>query len=556
MGLANSLFIQLGCIKEQGQREIQRPSDSTQRDFRCDAHRRKTLKKCHQIEQKRVSLDPVLEYSASETKTEFEKKTESSRWRKSERERQKKKRMTDDTEGMKRKSALKPLVVNAAPQNSASAPERSKPPRKRVKDSEQHMNALGQKEKSFPSSASKPRVMIHVAPVYSTTSPEMRRSRRKLNIRAKEQHINKEEPSEEMKMQSLNKTNHEGSSELPVGSASFSPNPQDTQKTKLKKAAKDSEQHVLLSGEKKLKTFIKRKQTVAPRTSAPAHEEVKCFYSSVSELLVLDVAYFASAPEESEQQRETLQQTGQIKRQTHIQTNHEESNPLPVGSALLNSDVEYTEVITLSTTSSQSDLTPQLTDILMDIEYEDSGCVEDDDVQFISQSELKDNGCRRRPKAGTKSYPTFCWMEKTVEMLETESQSETDEVQLEAPKLQEAPCEKASIETNNNEKHVFQKTRDEIDENIMKMFQVRSNGTGGAAQPQVKGQEKTNAVNKTKGLFVLHTWAEQQARKKEEKKRRKEKERRDRQLLLEKYTNSPAMKHLLINKHNRFNETS
>ncbi|XP_073727968.1 uncharacterized protein [Misgurnus anguillicaudatus] len=386
----------------------------------------------------------------------------------------------------------------------------------------------------------------------------MRRSRRKLNIRAKEQHINKEEPSEEMKMQSLNKTNHEGSSELPVGSAAFSPNPQDTQETKLKEAAKDSEQHAVLerSGEKKIKTFIKRKQEVAPRTSAPAHEEVKCFYSSVSELLVLDVAYFASAPEESEQQRETLQQTGQIKRQTHIQTNQEESNSLPVGSALLSSDVEYTEVITLSTTSSQSDLTPQLTDILMDIEYEDSGCVEDDDVQFISQSELKDNGCRRRPKAGTKSYPTFCWMEKTVEMLETESQSETDEVQLEAPELQEAPGEKASIETNNEEKHVFQKTRDEIDENIMKMFQVRSNGTGGPAQPQVKGQEKTNAVKKTKGLFLLHTWAEQRARKKEEKKRRKEKEQRDRQLLLEKYTNSPAMKHLLINKYNRFNETS
>ncbi|XP_073728767.1 uncharacterized protein [Misgurnus anguillicaudatus] len=417
----------------------------------------------------------------------------------------------------------------------------------------------------------------------------MRRSRRKLNIRAKEQHINKEEPSEEMKMQSLNKTNPEGnrSTKLPVGSAAFSPNPQDTQETKLKEAAKDSEQHVLLSGEKKLKTFIKRKQTgkrnpskvyqdktvlsfeletfrlspsslptpVALRTSAPAHEEVKCFYSSVSELLVLDVAYFASASEESEQQRETLQQTGQIKRQTHIQTNHEESNPLPVGSALLSSDVEYTEVITLSTTSSQSDLTPQLTDILMDIEYEDSGCVEDDDVQFISQSELKDNGCRRRPKAGTERHRTFCWMEKIVETLEMESQSETDEVQLEAPELQEAPGEKASIETNTDEKHVFQKTRDEIDENIMKMFQVRSNGTSGAAQPQVKGQEKTNAVNKTKGLFLLHTWAEQRARKKEEKKRRKEKEQRDRQLLLEKYTNSPAMKHLLINKYNRFNET-
>ncbi|MGL4352672.1 MAG: hypothetical protein ACRCTP_01780, partial [Aeromonas popoffii] len=52
------------------------------------------------------------------------------------REMRKRERKTDDAEGIRRESTLKPLV-----KNSASVPVRSKKTKKRAKDSEQHVNA-------------------------------------------------------------------------------------------------------------------------------------------------------------------------------------------------------------------------------------------------------------------------------------------------------------------------------------------------------------------------------------------------------------------------------
>ncbi|XP_056585473.1 uncharacterized protein LOC130406915 [Triplophysa dalaica] len=104
-------------------------------------------------------------------------------------------------------------------------------------------------------------------------------------------------------------------------------------------------------------------------------------------------------------------------------TDHEGSSPyIPY---------EYTEAISLSAPSSQSDL------ILMDMN--DNSESDEPEVEFISPFELKDHR-HKRPKPVTKDQPMFCWMENT-EM--QESESEMDEVHPEAPEQQETPVKKS-----------------------------------------------------------------------------------------------------------------
>ncbi|XP_056612087.1 uncharacterized protein LOC130428255 [Triplophysa dalaica] len=230
-----------------------------------------------------------------------------------------------------------------------------------------------------------------------------------------------------------------------------------------------------------------------------------------------------------EENKERLESERSAKKLNNAKaTDHEGSSPyIPY---------EHTEAISLSAPSSQSDL------ILMDMN--DNTESDEPEVKFISTFELKDTR-HRRPKSMIKDQPMFCWMEST-EMLESET--EMDEVQPEAPEQQETPVNKYHPESKTDKQQTLQKEKDAHENTIM----TGPYGPVGDTQDHLTGPEKTKAASKTKGLFVLHHWLEKKTKKRQEEKMRKEREITETQLLRERYLNSPALKHLCVNKNNSY----
>ncbi|MGL5118881.1 MAG: hypothetical protein ACRC7H_06660, partial [Plesiomonas shigelloides] len=105
---------------------------------------------------------------------------------------------------------------------------------------------------------------------------------------------------------------------------------------------------------------------------------------------------------------------------------------------------------------------------------------------------------------------------------------------------------KSHPESNTNKQQTLQKEKDTHENTIM----TGPYGPSGDTQDHLKGPEKTKAPSKTKGLFVLHHWLEKKTKERQEEKMRKEREIRETQLLRERYLNSPALKHLCVNKNN------
>ncbi|XP_057209755.1 uncharacterized protein LOC130566350 [Triplophysa rosa] len=121
-----------------------------------------------------------------------------------------------------------------------------------------------------------------------------------------------------------------------------------------------------------------------------------------------------------------------------------------------------------------------------------------------------------RPKA------ILCWMEIDSEVQEPVPPIQVDEVQ------------------DVTEEHQNRK---------ITLFHINPSHRPKTETQQLKTQKKRN------GPLVLFEWAKQKVSEKEEKKRRKEKMLLERQRLHERYLHDPKLKHLWINKHNRFNSS-
>ncbi|XP_056628332.1 uncharacterized protein LOC130439801 isoform X2 [Triplophysa dalaica] len=386
----------------------------------------------------------------------------------------------------------KPLVIRVDPQPATASPERSE---KRVS-----ANKLKKGDKKTDHEVPEPLVR-HFAPKPSTSSPErskMRRSRRKLTKEA-----------QNMDLEGFHR------------SASPDRNPEQTEVTKyeaptvpepLVTSQFDLFKHLVLvdiedEDEVHIISPFGLKDT-RHRRPKPIRKKQPMF----------------SWMEENTEMLES-ERSGK-KPNSGKKTDHEGSSPyIPY---------EYTEAISLSAPSSQSDL------ILMDMNENSES--DEPEVEFISPFELKDHR-HRRPKPVTKDQPMFCWMENT-EM--QESESEMDEVHPEAPEQQETPVKKSHPESNTDKQQTLQKETDAHENIIM----TGPYGPAGETQDHLNGPEKTKAASKTKGLFVLHHWLEKKTKERREKKMRKEREITETQLLRERYLNSPALKHLCVNKNN------
>ncbi|XP_056612853.1 uncharacterized protein LOC130428687 [Triplophysa dalaica] len=557
----------------------------------------------------------------------------------------KRERKTDDAEGIRRESTLKPLV-----KNSASVPVRSKKAKKRAKHSEQHVNVSEQKREmkkmqtdnktspavhrksrkesrdasplsidSLTLSLSPPpiqvapcppaerikschpsrleRLVIRVDPQPSTATPErskVRRSRR--NQRKEAENMYHEVPKplairvdpqpataspERSEVRRLanklkkgeKKTDHEVPEPL-VRRVYPKPSTSSPERSKMRR----SRRKVMKEAENMDPEGFRRsaspdpnpeqtevaKYEAGPPTPAPTAERVKSHHSSVPEQLVTTQSdlfthlVFMDIEDEDEVQiispfvlKDTRQRRPKPMRKKQTMFSWMEENKEMLESERSAKKVnnakdtdhagsspyipyEYTEAISLSAPSSQSDL------ILMDMN--DNTESDEPEVKFISPFELKDTR-HRRPKAVIKDQPMFCWMENT-EMLESES--EMDEVQPEAPEQQETPVKKSHPESNTDKQQTLLKEKDTHENNIM----TGPYGPAGDTQDHLKGPEKTKAPSKTKGVFVLHHWLEKKTKERQEEKMRKEREIRETQLLRERYLNSPALKHLCVNKNN------
>ncbi|RXN22988.1 pollen-specific leucine-rich repeat extensin 1 isoform X2 [Labeo rohita] len=181
-------------------------------------------------------------------------------------------------------------------------------------------------------------------------------------------------------------------------------------------------------------------------------------------------------------------------------------------------------------TSSLFEPPPQL--MLIDIENEENEYVQYTGKTIRVCDLLKSERPRLLEAEINSRMPA--WVESDSEVLEEVWASEVVEVLgFEEEKLDEASQKK------------------ETDEHMMKLFCVTSiEGPKNETQHHVNVQKEPKS--KRKVPLVLFIWAEEKAKKKEEKKILKGNERRDKQFLLEHYRNDPKLKHLLINKHNRY----
>ncbi|RXN07186.1 stress response NST1-like isoform X1 [Labeo rohita] len=195
-------------------------------------------------------------------------------------------------------------------------------------------------------------------------------------------------------------------------------------------------------------------------------------------------------------------------------------------------------------TSSLFEPPPQL--MLIDIEDEENEYVEYTGKTLQACDLLKSE----RPRIlETEINPRMpAWLESDSEVLEEVWASEVVEV-LGFGEQKDAPDEMGDSKTiEGNLDEASQKNK-EMDEHMKKLFCVASpEGPKNETLHHVNVQEEPKS--KRKVPLFLFTWAEEKAKKKEEKKIRKEKEQRDKELLLERYSNDPKLKHLLINKHN------
>ncbi|XP_056611987.1 nucleolar protein dao-5-like [Triplophysa dalaica] len=606
------------------------------------------IKKRYSIREQEGVISESLEDSTSETKTESIRGRKKDR--EGRREMRKRERKTDDAEGIRRESTLKPLV-----KNSVSVPVRSKKTKKRAKDSEQHVNVSELKRemkkmqtdtKTSPAVHRKSRkesrdasplsidtltlslpstpiqvapcppasaaerlkschpsrlepLVIHVHPRPSTATPERSEVRRSRRERRKEpENMDHEAPKplvirvdpqpatasperseEKRSVNKPKKGDKKTDNEVPEPLVRrFDPKPSTSSperakmrrsRRKLRKEAENMDpegfHRPALPDQNPEQTEV-TKYEAGPPTPAPTAEMVKSHHSSVPEPLVTsqsdlftglvlvdiedeDEVHIISPfvlndtrqrrPKSMrkkqpmfswmEENKEMLESERSAKKLNNAKdTDHSGSSPyIPY---------KYTEAISLSAPSSQSDL------IVMDIN--DNSESDEPGMKFISPFKLKDTR-HRRPKPMIKDQPMFCWMENT-EMLESES--EMDEVQPEAPEQQETPVRKSHPESNTDKQQTLQKEEDAHENIIM----TAPNGPAGDTQDHLKGSEKTKAASKTKGLFVLHHWLEKKTKERQEEKMRKGWEIVETQSLRERYLNSPALKHLCVNKNNSY----
>ncbi|XP_077057383.1 uncharacterized protein LOC143710286 [Siphateles boraxobius] len=74
-------------------------------------------------------------------------------------------------------------------------------------------------------------------------------------------------------------------------------------------------------------------------------------------------------------------------------------------------------------------------------------------------------------------------------------------------------------------------------------------------EPESSNKTSQKSSRKQKGLLLIYKLAEKKVTAEREKKKNRKEEKIQRQLLYERYVNDPSMKHLLINKHNRFSKS-
>ncbi|KAK7122805.1 hypothetical protein R3I94_019799 [Phoxinus phoxinus] len=74
-------------------------------------------------------------------------------------------------------------------------------------------------------------------------------------------------------------------------------------------------------------------------------------------------------------------------------------------------------------------------------------------------------------------------------------------------------------------------------------------------EPESSSKTSQKSSRKQKGLLLIYQLAEKKLTAEREKKKIRKEEKIQRQLLYERYVNDPSMKHLLINKHNRFSKS-
>ncbi|RXN26500.1 stress response NST1-like isoform X1 [Labeo rohita] len=200
-------------------------------------------------------------------------------------------------------------------------------------------------------------------------------------------------------------------------------------------------------------------------------------------------------------------------------------------------------------TSSLFEPPPQL--MLIDIEDEENEYVEYTGKTIQPYDLLKSE--RPRLLEAEINPRMSAWLESDSEVLEEVWASEVVEV---LGFGEEKDDSYEMLDSKAIEGHLDKASqKKEMDEHMIKLFCVTSpEHPKNETQHHVNVQEEPKS--KRKVPLVLFTWAEEKAKKKEEKKIQKEKERRDKELLLERYTNDPKLKHLLINKHNRHYRSS
>ena len=177
--------------------------------------------------------------------------------------------------------------------------------------------------------------------------------------------------------------------------------------------------------------------------------------------------------------------------------------------------------------------------MLVDIEDEENEYVE---YRGKNISDLLETERSQTPEAEMRARKMFAWLEKDSEVQEEAWASEVEEIQG----FEEEEGDPREM----GDSKAMQGHSDEasqIDEHMMRLFCVASPD---GPKTETQHKESFQKMCKRKVPLFLFTWAEEKAKKQEEKKIIKEKERREKELLLERYTNDPRLKHLLINKHN------